>query len=283
MKKKVLSILLLLAFIVGITGCGKKVELKEIAEKVNNSETAKSYKEYGYEIVANEVEDKLTIVANMAENKSTLEFKLNGDILSNENIPNTDLMLALLVIDGVGQVNGYKAGELAQNVNTFSEEVKKYTLEKEGLEVAIGGESTSIKMDLSKKIPLIDMNKFYLKADNFDNISRIIADNENGNQSGKEGNLVYDVFVGDEESTIQIGQEEKLSDSAYKSILSALEVMYGKEVSDHFKEIYPKFLSEKTTIEAFTIDPNYVVENQDESIFKNLKVVLVTINNNDLK
>ena len=281
MKKKILSILLLLAFFVGIIGCGRKVELKNVVEKINNSQTVKSYEEYGYKIVASEADDKLTISSTMGDDKSTLEFKLEGNILSNENISNDDMMLALLVIDGVGQVNGYKDGELAKNMNTFSENVKKYTLEKEGFQIVLGDVNSSIKIDLSKKIPLIDINNFYLKPEDFDNISQIIADNENGNQSGKEGNLIYDVFVGAVESTIQIGQEEKLGDSAYKSILSALEVMYGKDTANHFKQIYPSFLNEKTTVEAFTIDPNYEVD--DESVFKGTKVVLVTINNNDLR
>ena len=283
MKKKILSILLLLALVVGITGCGKKVELKDIVKKINNCETVKTYESYDYKVVASESDDKLTISGTMGEDKTTLEFKLDGNILSNESISNDNLMLALLVIDGVGQAHGYNDGQLSKNLNTFTEELKKYTLEKEGFEIVIGDESTSIKMDISKKVPLIDMNNYYLKTDDLDMISQIIAENTNGNQSGISGNIAYDIFIGDEESTIQIGQEKKLSDSAYKSILSALEVMYGKETAKHFQEIYPKFVSGKKTVEAFTIETNYKVEDQDESMFKDTKVVLVTINNEIIK
>ena len=280
MKKKVLNVLLLLVLTFGVIACGKTVTLDNIVKKFNDSETVKAYKNYGYELSASTTKDVLTISSTVGEDKSTVKFKLEGNVLSNENLSNEDLMLALILIDSVGQTYGYKDGELAKNMNTFSDEIKKYTLDKEGFELVIGDEDSSIKIDISKKIPLISMDKFYLTTDDFDIISQIIADNENGNQSGKNGNIAYDVFVGDAESTIQIGQTEKLSDSAYKSIISALEVMYGKNVANHFQEVYPKFIEGKTTIERFTIETDYKIEDQDESIFKDTKVVLVTINNN---
>lgn len=280
MKKKVLNVLLLLVLTFGVIACGKTVTLDNIVKKFNDSETVKAYKNYGYELSASTTKDVLTISSTVGEDKSTVEFKLEGNVLSNENLSNEDLMLALILIDSVGQTYGYKDGELAQNMNAFSDKIKKYTLDKEGFELVIGDEDASIKIDISKKIPLISMDKFYLTTDDFDIISQIIADNENGNQSGKNGNIAYDVFVGDAESTIQIGQTEKLSDSAYKSIISALKVMYGENVANHFQEVYPKFIEGKTTIERFTIETDYKIEDQDESIFKDTKVVLVTINNN---
>ena len=283
MKKKILSILLLLFLVIGTTACKKKNTLDNIVEKFNNCETVKTYKEYGYDIKASSTKDTLTITSNIGETKSKVEFKLKGNILSNENISNGNLMATLILIDSIGQTYGYNDGDLSKNLNAFSNEIKKYTLDKEGLEIILGEEKTSLKIDISKKIPLISMDKFYLTIDDFDIISKIIADKENGNQTGKAGNIAYDIFVGDEESTIQIGQDEKLSNSAYKSIISALKVMYGEDIAKHFQEIYPKFVDGKKTVEAFTIETNYNVEDQDESVFKDTKVVLVTINNNNLK
>ena len=283
MKKKILSILLLVVLVIALTACGKNNKLNEIEKKFNNSETVKTYKGYGYNLKATSTKDTLTISSSTEEAKTKVEFKLEGDILSNENLSNNDLMLALILIDSIGQTYGYKDGELAQNMNAFPDEIQKYTLDNEGIELVIGDEKSSLKIDVSKKIPLIDMDKFYLTTDNFDMISEMIADKQNGNQSGKIGNIAYDVFIGDEESTIQIGQDEELKDSAYKSIISALEVMYGKDVAEHFQEIYPEFVDGKTTVEAFTIETNYKMEDQDESAFKDTKVVLVTINNSKLK
>ena len=282
MKKKILSILLLLILILSVTACGSN-KLDKIVKKFNDCEIVKTYGEYGYELKASSSKDTITISSAFGETKSNLEFKLEGNILSNESVSSDDLIMALMLIDSIGQTYGYKEGELSQNINIFADEIQKYTLDKEGIELVLGDNEVSIKIDLSKKIPLIDINKFYLKTDDFGIISEIIGDNETGNQTGKTGNIAYDVFIGEEESTIKIGQEEKLSDSAYKSIISALEVMYGEDVAKHFQEIYPEFVEGKTTIEAFTIETNYQFEDQDESVFKDTKVVLVTINNNDLK
>ena len=282
--KRVLYILVLFIFIAGLTGCfNKKVTLKDIAEKINNSETAKSYKDYGYEIKATVNGNELVITTKMADENSSVTYKLEGNILSNEKISYENVMTALLIVDSVGQAQGYKDGELAENLNAFPDEVSKYTVEKEGFEFKQTEYDYSLKIDISKKIPLIDMSNLYLKTDEFSMIKDIVAEKTNGNQSGKVAKIAYDVFVGDEESTITIGEREKLTTSAYKSILSALEVMYGTKAVDYFKEKYPEFKEGKTTIDGITIDTNHQVENKDETVFKDTKVVLVTINNKALK
>lgn len=287
MKKNTLiiacSLIVLCVLVVSfiIFGRGGTNKLDKIVEKFNNCETVTTYKEYGYDLSASKTKDTLKVSSATGETKSTVEFKLNGNILSNENLSSEDMMIALLVIDSVGQTIGYKDGELAKNMNAFSEEIKAYTLEKEGFELKSDGNKNSLKIDLSKKIPLISMDNFYLKADDFDMISKFIAEKTTGNQSGKNGNVAYDVFVDDEESTIKIGQDEKLGNSAYKSILSALEVMYGEETANHFQELYPKFIDGTKTVDRFTIETNYTFEDQNESVFKDTKVVLVTIKNSN--
>ena len=283
MKKKILSLVLLLVLVIGVTGCGSNSKLDDIAKKINECESVKNYKEYGYNIKATTAKDTLTITSKIEDKESKVEFKLDGDVLSNEKLSTDDLIATLLVINGVGQTYGYKDGELSQNINTFTDEFENYTLDKEGLELTIIDEKVSLKINISKKVPLIDMNKFYLKADDLDMISQLIKDKETGNQNGKIGNIGYDIFVGDDESTIQIGQDGKLSDSAYKSILTALEVMYGEDTAKKFQELYPEFVEGKKTVGAFTIEKDYKVENQDDSVFKDTEVVLVTINNKKIK
>ena len=283
MKTRILIILLTIVGLFTITGCGSDNKLKDIVKKINNCESVKNYKEYGYKIKASAKKNTLTIISKMGDTKSKVDFNLNGDIISNENLATEDLMATLLVINGVGQTYGYKDGELSQNINTFSDEFKKYTIDSEGLELVISDDKVSLKIDLSKKVPLIDMNTFYLKTSDLDMIKELVDDKETGNQSGKIGNIAYDIFIGNEESTIQIGQDEKLSDSAYKSIISVLEVMYNKDIVKHFQEVYPKFIDGKKTIDAFTIEKNYIIEDQNESLFKDTEIVLITINNNIIK
>ena len=59
--------------------------------------------------------------------------------------------------------------------------------------------------------------------------------------------------------------------------------MYGKETADKFKELYPEFKDEKTTVGAFTIETNYKIEDEENGLFKDTKVVKVTINNKTVK
>ena len=286
MIKKCLKGLLLSAIMCfAITGCGKLkiITLDEIVEKFNNSETVKQYKEYGFEMKASAKDNKLTITSIMGEEDSSVSYNLNDNILSNENLADEDLMSAIVLIDSIGQMRGYKDGELAENMNAFADEIKKYTLDKEGFELKTNEESNSIKIDLSKKIPLIDLKDFYLKPDTFDMIKEFVEEKTTGNQSGKLAKLAYDVSLGVDESNIYIGEKDKLTDSSYKSILSALEVMYGTETVNKFKEAYPSFKDGKTTVEGFTIETNYEIEDQEESMFKDMKVVLVTINNEVIK
>ena len=70
---------------------------------------------------------------------------------------------------------------------------------------------------------------------------------------------------------------------AYKSILSALEVVYGSETANNFKSLYPNFKDGKTTVSEFTINTNYKMKDQDNSLFKDMQVVLVTINKSAIK
>ena len=279
--KKILSFILIFVFVIGLTACKNDSQIDKVIKKFNNSETVKSYKEYGYEVKAEKSKNILKITTIVEKKKSTLEFKIDGNVLSNDNISDSDLMQTMILIDSIGQVNGYKEGELVQNINAFSKEIKDYTVEKEGLEISWNDESVSIKIDISKKIPLIDMKQFYLKVSDLDTLTELVKSKEDGNVNSKIGNIAYNVMINDNETTIIVGQEKELSDSAYKSILSIIEVVYGKDRVNNFKELFPKLVNTKTTKEAYTLEPNYKVD--EDSVFKDTKAISITIDNQKLK
>ena len=285
MKKKLLVGLFAVIMCFALIGCEKanKISLDDIAKNFNNSEIVKSYKNYGYNIEATVSGNKLTITTELAGEKSSVVYTLDGNILGNESLSDMDILTAAFLIDSVGQLQGYKEGELVENLNAFADEIENYTLEKEGFELKQGNNKNSLKIDLTKKIPLKDMSNFYLKTSDFDMIKQFVDEKNVGNQNGKNAKLAYDVAVHEEDSEIIIGETDKLTDSAYKSILSALEVIYGKDVVNKFKTAYPSFKEEKTTVDGFTIDTNYKVENQDDSVFKGMKVVSVTVDNKTVK
>ena len=260
-----------------------KITLNKIVKKFNTSDTIKTYKEYGYEIKASKRGSKLVISSNMSGSKTYVNYQLDGTILSNDELSGSDLMTAVILIDSIGQLQGYKDGELSENLNAFPEKTNQYTVQNEGFELKENGEFYSLKIDLAKKIPLLDLSDLYLKPDTFDMIKEIVEENSAGNQTGRIAKLAYNVEVAEENNYIYLGERDKLTDSAYKSILSALEVMYGTATVDKFKTIYPEFQKGKITVDGFTIETDYKMDNPDESVFKDMKVVLVTIDNNAIK
>jgi len=283
MKKRYLVGLLVVIACFALVGCSKKTEtgditLDTIVKKFNTSSTVKKYKEYNYVIKAAKKNKKLVITTKTEDDKYSVSFNLDGTILSNDKITTDDLMATVILVDCIGQLHGYKDGELSENMNAFPDDFNEYTVENEGYELKENGDTYSMKIDFSKKIPLIDLSNLYLKPEDFDMIQELVEDNEPGNQTGKIAKLAYDVQISDEYNHIYIGERDELTDSAYKSILSALEVMYGTKIVDKFKSVYPSFVSKKTTVDGFTIETNYKMD-EDESLFEDTKVVLVTIDN----
>ncbi len=285
MKKKILLVSIFLTFII-IALLQTNVfaathTLDEIAEKFNNCSSVKSYQSYGYEYTATvnkEEPNTLYITSKNPKNESsTVSYELNGSILSYEHLVQENLFSAMILADCVGQVNGYKDGELFDSLN--SEEIHKYTVKKEGFEIKENGSYYSIKMDINKKIPLVDFSNFYLKPDDFSTIKEFIDAGEKGNQNGKRIKMVYDLILGDDENYIYIGEEEKTTKSTYKSILSALEVMYGEKVVKYFKSIYPDFSEGNVEVDGFSVDTDVEMDSEEHPIFEGTKVVLVTIDN----
>lgn len=255
--------------------------LTEVAEKFNNCKSVESLKEYEYYYVASvdeNVPNTLLITVTTGEGKKEFSFVLEDSILSNDKLSFDQLYATIMLIDAVGQVNGYEDGELFYTIN--SEVIRDYTIENEGIEIKDNGDYTSIKMDIDKKIPLVDLTDYYLKPDEFDFVRDIVESNEVGNQTGKNLKMSFDIIVREDENYIYIGEEKETTKSTYDSILSALEVLYGNKVVEHFKSIYPDFIEGTTELDGFKIETNV---DTDEYIFNNSKVVLVTINNEYVK
>ena len=282
MKKKILIFSLILVLAMSMTSVFAATHtLEEVVEKLNNCKSVESVKEYKYYYVASVNEknpNTLLITITTEEGKSEFSFALEDSILSNDSLSTNQLYATTMLIDAVGQVNGYEDGELFYTLN--SEVIRDYTIENEGIEIKDNGDYTSIKMDIDKKIPLVDLTDYYLKPDKFDFVKKIIDSNDVGNQTGKDLKMSYDVIVREEENEIYIGEENETTKSTYNSILSALEVLYGNKVVEHFKTIYPEFIEGTTNLDGFKIETNV---DTDEYIFNNAKVVLVTINNQFVK
>ena len=285
MKKKCIlisSIFIILVALLQTGVCATTHKLDEIEEKFNNSKVVKKYKDYGFEMKATTDKTKpnnLTITVTTDEGSSTAIYELKENILSNAQLVDSNVITAYFLADIIGQLNGYKDGELLENFNLFTDEIKNYTLEKQGLEIKENGTSYSTKMDITKKVPKIDSSKFYLKPSEFDMIEEFVKEKSNGNQSGKKGTLAYNLELDESENKIYIGERNKTTESTYKSILSALEVMYEKKVVEYFKSIYPEIIEGVMELDGFSIETDYENELEEDSMFSGMKVVLVKIDN----
>ena len=258
--------------------------LERIAKIFNNSNSVKQYKEAGYELSAyasDEQPNELLIsITNPKGETSVVTFELDGSVLSYTHLVNEHLRAAMILIDSVGQANGYNEGDL--NYTLASKEISKYTLENEGIEIKENGSYYSLKIDIEKKIPLVDLSNFYLKPEDFDHISDMIERETFGNQSGVRMNLAYDVILSEAQNSIYIAEEDKLTNSAYNSILSAIEVMYGEKVVEYFKEIYPEIENGGFQNDGVTIETEFDVE-EESSLFYNKPRISVVFNNQYIK
>lgn len=291
MKKKILSISVLLFFML-VTLLQNKVvatthTLEEIAEIFNNSSSVNDYEElFESEFIASTDESEpniLSITIKTDEVSSTINFEKEGNILSNTHLDDENLVTAFLLAESIGQANGYNDGELINNFNMFVDEVYNYTLENEGFEVKEDEGNYSVKMDITKKVPLIDVSEYYLKPEEFDIIKNIVDEGTTGNQTGRDSKFAYNLMVGEDENQIYIGEKDEITDSTYKSILSAIEVMYGEKAVEYFESIYPELTEGYMIFDGFTIDYDTDIDLEEQPMFTGTKVVLVTIDNEYLK
>ena len=291
MKKKILSISVLLFFML-VTLLQNKVvaathTLEEIAEIFNNSSSVNDYEElFESEFIASTDESEpnaISITIKTENGSSKISFEKEGNILSNTHLDDENLVAAFLLAESIGQANGYNDGELINNFNMFVDEVYNYTVENEGFEVKEDEGNYSVKMDITKKVPLIDVSEYYLKPEEFDFIKNIVDEGTTGNQTGRDSKFAYNLLVGEDENQIYIGEKDEITDSTYKSILSAIEVMYGEKAVEYFESIYPELSEGYMILDGFTIDYDTDIDLEEQPIFTGTKVVLVTIDNEYLK
>lgn len=261
MMKKIVGCILIVTFIFGIMSTNlcyaAEITLDQIASKFNESKTVKQYEEAGAKLEASSTDNKLIINLTAQGTTSSMEYTLNGNILSGtmegENAFKGAL-ISVVVVDTIGQLHGYEEGELLATVN--SKEIEKYTLEKEGLEIShVGNESFTIKIDLTKKIPMIDFSNTYIEVADLQEFKQFIVGN--GSAQISKGNVTFHKRGFDDEATVVMAEKDKLTENAYKSILSVLEVMFDSQKTKYyFKENYPSNTFENKEFGGFKIEVN---------------------------
>lgn len=263
MKKIINAIKILLIFLVTLFICNKvyatSITLEQIVEKFNKSSIVNDYKNAGGSINATKDVNSINIKVNASGKTEIVELLLEGNILSieinkEEEAAFVKAYIASNVIDVIGQLHGYQEGELLQTIN--SDKATNYTLEKEGYEVEnISSNKFKIKVDITKKIPLVDFSNTYIEVSDLEDLKQYISGD--GSAEKSKGNIWFNKSGYDGEYTLLVAEKGILTENTYKSILSILEVMFdNNKVIEYFKNNYPNISSGDKEFNGFIIKVN---------------------------
>lgn len=262
----IVSIVLVTLFICNSV-YAKSITLEQIVEKFNKSSIVDNYKNAGGSISATNDDDSINITVNTSEKTENIEFLLEGNVMSieidqEESSSFVKAYVAINVIDVIGQLHGYQEGELAQTVN--SDKSKNYTLENEGFEIEKLSETKNkIKVDITKKIPLVDLSNTYIEVSDLQNLKNYISGD--GFAEDSKGNIWFNKSGYDGEYTLLVAEKENLTENTYKSVLSILEVMFDNDkVIQYFKNNYPNISTGDKEFNGFSIKVNPKEKTQKE-------------------
>ena len=271
MKKKILcSLLIIICVFVNlytIVSYAASVTLSEISDSFNNSSSVQEYASYGTVMKATSEENKLIISVEYSGQTDTCEYTLDGSILttkfSQENALSAGIA-TMILIDAIGQLHGYKDGDLFDTLN--SAEVVNYTVENEGFEIKESSDgSIDVKIDIDKKFTLVNVENAYIEVSDLEDIKEYISGD--GFAQKSKGNIIMHKSGYDTEATVFVGEEGELTENAYKSVLSILQVMFNsEEVVDYFKENYGSITTENKEFRGFKIEINPEKSNTEEVV-----------------
>ena len=264
MVKKLLVVFLILAvcFSNFVIVYADDITLQQIADSFNNCETVKSYKEFGFEWSGEAKENELVINAKSEEDFSTFVFAFSDGVLSSEFSSGeslSGLMITSVLTDSIGQIHGYKDGELFYTLN--SDQITSYTLENEGFEIKEQGDGAYIvKIDVTKKIPLADLSGVYIDEEDMDEfLIDLLKSDEPGSYSSVDGPLAYDIDKFEDTITIYFAEKDGLTSRAYNSILSFIKVIFDSDKAvNYFKENYTGIDEGNKTFNGFEVNLNVV-------------------------
>ncbi len=261
MKKifKKIFVSLLVVVLMGTTNVyAATPTLEQIATKFNSNSTVRSYAELGTTIVATASDNALTVVATSDEVSETFAYNLNGTILSTtiqgEDRVFAGLLISAILTNVVGEFHGYEENELTPTLN--SDEIKNYTVENEGIEIKETAEDAySFKLDISKKIPLVDVSDVYFTVEDIEESAEYISGD--GFVENSKGNVWFHKSGYDGSNKVLVAEKNTLTNNAYRTVLSILTVMFeSSDAADYFTRNYPGIVAGTKEFKGIKIEVN---------------------------
>ena len=242
--------------------------LDRLAKTFNNSSLVKEYESLGAEWNATANDNVLNITLEGNGQFSNLEYRLDGSVLSitidtnDTEVAATNAIVSIILADCVGQLHGYKEGEVTTTLN--ANEAENFTVEIEGFEAKkIASDKVIIKMDINKKIPLFDFSNTYLEVEDLNEFKEYIAGN--GFAQTFKGNIIFHKTGYADEAIVTIAEKNTLTENSYKTILSMLEVMFSSnKAQSYFRENYSSISIGNKEFTGFKIEVNPTKTTSDE-------------------
>ena len=287
MKNRLFSLVIIILSVFFLTGCGENSKLNDIVDKFNSSKFVKSYADMGYNINATAHYEEITVMINSSDSDPIkLTFNFENDVLSGKFDMNNDAsyftaFVSLYLIDAIGQVNGYEEEEMIQSLNDMG--ILEYTLENEGLEISSSSDTFEFKVNINKKVPLIDFSEVYITTEDLESVESYIKE---GSYSMQRGNVVMITLTTDGTTTITIAEKKELTSNSYNSLLSVVDVLFdSSKASKYVKSKYESIEEGDKEFAGVKVDVDY--ETDDESI-NSLKdsgyeIMNITINHKTFK
>ena len=219
--KKIFVIIIIICILMGMSNkvFANVITLNQVVEKFNSSNPmAEHLKEtYDSTVVASLENNKIILTHNncpFTDSKiQKVEFNFENNILSttiNKSTESTtaymsELSIAWMLIDCIGQLNGYEKEQFYETLKGTGDNYKNYTVAKEGLEIKTLNNSTSIKIDISKKIPIINgESENDVNLNNNDNANKTENETQNNtiNNNEKQNNTILNIDKKENNSVI---------------------------------------------------------------------------------
>jgi len=243
------------------------ITLDQIASTFNNCSGVKEYADNNYILSSTADTNAINVSVVYNETTNNLKYTLEENILSasfSEDNILVGILISNMLIDSIGQLHGYSDGELLPTLNT--DEILNYTVENEGVEFKVSDKSFEVKIDITKKIPLVDMSNVYIKVEHLEDLKEFIVGD--GSAQISKGNVLLWKGGFGNKATVLIGEKGTLTDNTYKSILSLLEVMFESDKTvDYFKENYSNISVGNKEFSGFKIENNPTKDDMEKTLF----------------
>lgn len=264
--KKLIGIILALAMILAVAGCTKNEDkpsggmtTKDIADAFNADSQIEIYRGYGMTIEASGTEKGLTIRIESTDFEGNpdvreLKYDFDGKILSGKfegEDSFTGAFYSARLADVIETKLGFDPGDFTLMMNT--DEIQDYTVDKDGFELNSDGDTLEIKIDTTRKATPVDLSDKYVTVEELEDVREYLINGSGTEIAGyvKLFTMCEDDAAG--EYLILVSQKNGLGENAYKSVLSALEVILGSDAAEDFAANC-KDLTKEGTYGDYTVD-----------------------------